>query len=53
LIGRLGVALAHGAGGGDGGFFDYMDEVAQEIALDAGAGVEDFHGTHGTAILSE
>jgi hypothetical protein len=35
LIGSFAIALAHGSGGGNGGFFDDMDEIARKIAFDS------------------
>ena len=41
LIGGLGVALAHGAGGSDGRLLDHVDKIAQQVSFNAdGRGCE-------------
>ena len=35
LVGSLGVALTHGAGGGDGRLLHHVDEIAQQISFNA------------------
>ena len=35
LVGGLGVALTHGAGGGDGRLLDHVDKIAQQVSFNA------------------
>ena len=36
LVGGLGVALTHGAGGGDGRLLNHVDKIAQQVSFNAG-----------------
>jgi hypothetical protein len=36
LVGGLGIALAHGAGGCDRSFLNHVDKIAQQVSFNAG-----------------